>query len=266
MFDGKYGGVCSLENYKLAGELNQRIVDGLMEGYREYLDIRRERSRAMKVSGAYAWVKGNHIDDSVANACESYGVESKLAKAGLTWQYLQFKQLDEKVLFIVKNARYFDEEQVDMGKDAKGNTKDAKMSYMTKLMDINLDIDFGVIKTEESNGSVQLELIEDLYLSEADDIAIAKIESNFNRFYIITYEIDESQLISKISLLMPNPVNNKAYLIDDLINYVNASHELVIDEELKDALSNSVNTNDDYSAFKFDIGLNDDVDEKNKEG
>ena len=237
-----------------------------MEGYREYLDIRRERSRTMKVSGAYAWVKGNHIDDRVANACESYGVESKLSKAGLTWQYLQFKHLDGKTLFIVKNARYFDEEQVDKGKDAKGKTKDAKMSYMSKLMDINLDIDFGVIKTEESNGPVQLELIEDLSLSEAGDMAISKIDSDFNRFYIITYEIDENQLISKISLLMPNPVNNKAYLIDDLIKYVNASHEFVIDEELKDALSNSVDTNDDYSALRFDIGLNNDVDEKNNEG
>ncbi|MBO0588215.1 hypothetical protein [Sporosarcina sp. E16_8] len=253
-----------MENYKLADELNQKIIDGLMEGYREYLDIRREKARVMKVSGAYAWVKGNHIDDSIANACESYGVESKLAKAGLTWQYLQFKHLDEKILFIVKNARYFDEEQVDKGKGANGKTRDAKMSYMNKLMEINLDIDFGSIKTEESNGSVQLELIEDLHLSESDDIAISAIESNFSRFYIVTYEIDENQLISKVSLLMPNPVNNKAYLIDDLIRYVNASHDLIIDEELKDALTNSVETNENLNAFKFDIGLNDDVDEKDK--
>lgn len=248
----------------MADELNQKIIDGLMEGYREYLDIRREKARVMKVSGAYAWVKGNHIDDRIANACESYGVESKLAKAGLTWQYLQFKHLDEKVLFIVKNARYFDEEQVDKGKGANGKTRDAKMSYMDKLMEINLDIDFGSIKTEESNGSVQLELIEDLHLSESDDMAISAIEANFSRFYIVTYEIDENQLISKVSLLMPNPVNNKAYLIDDLIKYVNASHDLVIDEELKDALTNSVETNEDLNAFKFDIGLNDDVDEKDK--
>ncbi|MDI2588066.1 hypothetical protein OR571_13310 [Psychrobacillus sp. NEAU-3TGS] len=254
-----------MNDYKLAEVLNQKIVDGLMEGYREYLNVRREKSRTMRVSGAYAWVKGNHIDDQVATSCESYGVQSKLAKAGLTWQYLQFKHHDEKILFIVKNARYFDEEQVDQGKDANGKTRKSKMSYMEKLMGINEGIDFGNIKTQESNGSVQLELLEDLRLSEADDIAIASIESEFTRFYIVTYAIDENQLISKISLLMPNPKNNKAYLIDDLIKYVNPSHDIDIDEELKDALSNSVETNDDYNAFKFDIGLNDDSEEKGQE-
>lgn len=255
-----------MQDYKLADELNQKIVDGLMEGYREYLEIRREKSRSMKISGAYAWVKGNHIDDQVAKACESYGVQSKIAKAGLTWQYLQFKYQDEKILFIVKNARYFDEEQVDRGKDANGKTRKTKMSYMKELMNINLDVDFGSIKTEEPKGSVQLELIEDLNLSEEDELAISKIESNFDRFYIVTYEIDESQLISNISLLMPNPFNNKAYLIDDLIKYVNASHNIDIDDELKDALSNSVDTNDDYNAFKFDIEINDDSEEKGQEG
>ncbi|WP_375200628.1 hypothetical protein [Bacillus sp. RS11] len=248
-----------MENYKLEDELNQKIVDGLMEGYREYLEVRREKSRSMKVSSAYAWVKGNHIDDQVAKSCESYGVKSKLAKAGLTWQYLQFNQDEEKIMFIMKNAKYFNEEQVDQGKDAKGVTRSTKMSYMTKLMEINLDVDFGNIETENASDSVQLELIEEHFWGKLDTTEIEKTNSKYDRFYIITYEIDENQLISKISLLMPNPVNNKAYLIDDLIKYVTPSNNVVIDDELKDALS--TNMDESYDAFKFDIALKDDAEE-----
>ncbi|RKQ11734.1 hypothetical protein D8M05_19375 [Oceanobacillus bengalensis] len=184
-----------LKEFKLAEALNQRIVDGLMEGYREYLEVRREKSRNMKVSGAYAWVKGNHIDDQVAKTCLSYGVESKLAKAGLTWQYLQFQHQDEKILFIVKNARYFNREQVNKGKDAKGNTRNAKLSYMEDLMKINSGIDFNHLKTDNSFDTVQLELLEENFLSEEDNIEIAKIESDYDVFYIVTYEIDENQII-----------------------------------------------------------------------
>ncbi|MFD2195070.1 hypothetical protein [Oceanobacillus bengalensis] len=184
-----------MKEFKLAEALNQRIVDGLMEGYREYLEVRREKSRNMKVSGAYAWVKGNHIDDQVAKTCLSYGVESKLAKAGLTWQYLQFQHQDEKILFIVKNARYFNREQVNKGKDAKGNTRNAKLSYMEDLMKINSGIDFNHLKTDNSFDTVQLELLEENFLSEEDNIEIAKIESDYDVFYIVTYEIDENQII-----------------------------------------------------------------------
>ena len=40
----------------------------------------------------------------------------------MTWQYLQFSHMNEKTLFIVKNARYFNIEEVDIGKDAKGTS------------------------------------------------------------------------------------------------------------------------------------------------
>ncbi|WP_047979747.1 spr1630 family ClpXP-sensitive toxin [Ornithinibacillus contaminans] len=251
-----------MKEFKLATELSQKIVDGLMEGYREYLEVRREKSRSMKVSGAYAWVKGNHIDDQVATACEEYGVESKLAKAGLTWQYLQFQHQDEKILFIVKNARYFNREQVSRGKDATGNLNNTKMLYMEELIKINSSIDFLNINTVETNDSIQLQLFEESFLSDEDNFEIGKIEPNFDRFYIVTYEIDENQLISKISLFMPNPIDNRAYLIDDLTQYINPTNSVFIDEELKEVLSTSAEVINNYDAFKFDIGISQESREK----
>ncbi|MEK3821473.1 hypothetical protein MKY20_20575 [Cytobacillus sp. FSL W8-0315] len=253
----------NMMEYKLAKELNQKLVDGIFDGYREYLDVRREKAKTLKVSGAYAWVKGNHIDHHVALSCESYGVESILAKAGLTWQYLQFIHEDENVLFIVKNARYFNAEQVDHGRDAMGRTRTKKISYMEELMQINSEVDFNYIPSDlyETSTQLELELIEDVRLNESENKEISKIKSNYDRFYIITYKIDEGQQIEEIRLWMPNPVNNKAYLIEDLTTYINVSHTIEIDSDLKTVLSNSGESESYPDAHAFGIVL-DDVKEK----
>ncbi|KIO60218.1 hypothetical protein B4065_0144 [Caldibacillus thermoamylovorans] len=254
-----------MKDYSLARELNQKIVDGIFEGYRDYLEVRREKAKKLKVSGAYAWVKGNHIDHQVAVACESFGVESKLAKAGLTWQYLQFKNDDEEILFIVKNARYFNPDQVDLGKDATGRTRNKKMSYMEELMQINSEIDFNEVPLEHGfTNQLQLELLEDVYLNEDDNKEIAKIKSKYKRFYIVTYKIDENQQIEKISLWLPNPANNKAYPVEDLTKYINATHAISIDEELKNVLVNDNSSEVNLDAHVFGIALDDD-DAKKKE-
>ena len=117
-----------MKNYNLPEKLNESIVDGIIEGYRDYLEVRRQKARELKVHGAYAWVKGNHIDHYVAVACEEHRVSSTVAKAGLTWQYLQFYNNDEKILFIVKNSRYFNVDEVNKGKDAKGQARANKAS------------------------------------------------------------------------------------------------------------------------------------------
>lgn len=253
-----------MKEFNFSKELNHGIVDGLMEGYRDYLEIRREKARELLVSGAYAWVKGNHIDDQVARSCKQYGVENKLSKAGLTWQYLQFQHKDEKTLFIVKNARYFNEEQVSNGRDASGNARRGRMSYMENLMRINAGVDFSKVRTVRPGDSIQLELLEENILSEKENLEIAKIETSFDRFYIITYEIDESQLIGRISLFMPNPSDNKAYFVDDLTSYIDPDF-IQIDDELKEALANDIDTDDNYDAYRFDIGINKEDEEKDKE-
>lgn len=241
-----------MQDYKLNEDLNKKIVLGLMQGYQDYLDVRREKLNTMRISGAYAWVKGNHIDDNISKACESEGVESKLAKAGLAWQYLQFTHQDEKMLFIVKNGRYFSKSQVSKGKDLKGKIRNEKMSYMENLMKINDKIIFDETEfaLEETR---QLKLFEDIPLSEQDNDEISKIESAYSRFYIVTYNIDENHFISSISLYLPNPYDNSAYLIDNLTKYITEAPEISIDDELKQELSNSGESDEALGAHLFDI-------------
>ena len=49
-----------MKKFRLSGELNESIVDGIIEGYKDYLRVRKEAARNLRVHGAYAWVKGNN--------------------------------------------------------------------------------------------------------------------------------------------------------------------------------------------------------------
>lgn len=234
-----------MKKYELANNLNEKIVDGLMKGYQEYIDVRKEKYRAMRISGAYAWVKGNHIDDKVAEACADENIDIKLAKAGVSWQYLQFRQEKDKVLFIIRNARYFNENEVSKGRDIHGNTVNRNKAYLEDLMNINSDIDFGHIENQATSRieTIQLEL-SDLFVDETESRAIKQLENEFERFYMITYTIDEAHNISKISLYMPNPINNKAYFIEDLTVYIKSDQIIQVDEETRDILVASAPSDD----------------------
>ena len=59
-------------NISLSSELCQAIVDSILNGYKDYLEARRQAYNTLKVSAAYAWTKGNHIDSSVYKEFEKY--------------------------------------------------------------------------------------------------------------------------------------------------------------------------------------------------
>lgn len=251
-----------MEKYKFTNSLNEKIVEGLMKGYQEYIMVRREKYETMEISGAYAWVKGNHIDDQVAKICASENVDFEISKAGVSWQYLQFKHQQEKILFIIRNAKYFNDEEVSKGRDVYGRARHKKADYLERLVDINTNVDFSELSQKEFSHTktIQLELT-DLMIDEEEIKAIEELESTFERFYIVTYEIDEAHLISEISLFMPNQENNKAYIIEDLTPYIKPEHVPPIDDKTKEILvTNAIN---DTYGFDLEI-IGEDKQKKNK--
>lgn len=251
-----------MKKFRLSEELNESIVDGIIEGYKDYLRVRKEAARNLKVHGAYAWVKGNHIDHHVAVQCEKLGVESKLSKAGVTWQYLQFSVEDIKTLFLIKNARYFDPEAVDRGMDTYGRSKSKKSAYMEEFISINEDVEFPS-KPNKTLGpqSRQLVLFDELPFDSLTNEEVSEIAKQYDRFYIVTYEIDEEFLISAINLWMPNPLDNKAYLVEELSDHINTktSHIIEMEEQTKAILQNSTEM-PDASLYDIEI-VEDDIDE-----
>ena len=64
-----------MTDYKFSEELNVRLVRGIEKGYSDYAEVRREKRDELLVSGAYAWVKGNHIEDQVARELKEIGID-----------------------------------------------------------------------------------------------------------------------------------------------------------------------------------------------
>ncbi|KXA46405.1 MULTISPECIES: hypothetical protein [Staphylococcus] len=47
-------------------ELKEEIVKGVVSGYKNYIEVRKEAFQTLVISGGYAYIKGNHIEDQVA--------------------------------------------------------------------------------------------------------------------------------------------------------------------------------------------------------
>lgn len=74
-----------VDQYKFDVNHSKIIVDAIVEGYRDYIEHRKDRFKAMKISSAFAWTKGNFIESRLAENCVDLNFSYKLAKAGLTW-------------------------------------------------------------------------------------------------------------------------------------------------------------------------------------
>lgn len=212
-----------MDHYKLPNEVNQLIVDGFLQGYKNYSMERESKRASMEVSGAYAWTKGNHIDDQIAKLSKKAGILFSIEKAGYSWEYLQFESeiRNEKYLFILKNSKAI--EKTFDGKE----TAAKKDSYLRKYAAINKelfkDIEFEAMKNEPKQISLELSLSE--ILAEQVELFVPMdLNTEYSRFYIVTYEIDaESKLPSEIKLTLPNSDSLQLMEVEDLSRLIGES-------------------------------------------
>lgn len=204
--------------YKLGEELNLRLVKGIEQGYSDYAEVRKEKREELLVSGAYAWVKGNHIEHQVAKELQEIGIEFKQEKAGYTWEYLSFKEPKESNLIIIKNANVIKGKSKEPVLDTS-NTE----NYLVRLSKINSYIDFDEVRGTKQ-GTLQFPSLEmQTVLTEAKDIE--ELQKQYKHFYILTYMIDPaSRMLMSIDLWMPEyKKDSKVEMvkIDSLTEYLN---------------------------------------------
>ncbi|MDN3229516.1 hypothetical protein [Priestia megaterium] len=261
-----------MKQYSFSSQVNQKIVDGILHGYKNYIHERNEKRVTMKISDAYAWVKGNHIDDQTARECEDIGVFYKKAKAGYTWGYLQFSSSEDKSMFIIKNAKYFNADNFPGGKGINGKRKhnNNEDNYLKKLSRINKAVDFPEelslfpSKTEDPEF---ISIFDDHIMRALESTEVSKLQEDYNKFYIVTYEIDEAYMISKIQVFMPNPNDEKAYLVEDLTDLINNSS--VDFEDVDITVLENDDMDYDYespAAIDFDIVHEDELEQDKSEG
>ncbi|SEN98570.1 hypothetical protein SAMN04488134_10333 [Amphibacillus marinus] len=248
-----------MEQYKFDADDRKVIVDAIVEGYRDYIEHRKDRHRNMKISSAFAWTKGNFIESKVADISGELNLTSKKAKAGLTWDYLQFIHGDTKKLFLIKNAAYFNEKgfsQAILPTNNKGHG--TRRTYLHELSKINQDIEFKTItqahgKSIEHNQQLTL-FVPDQHV-KAD---LERLQTEYHEFHILTYKIDDAYQISEIMHYLPNPEDNIAYRIQDLSEYISGSE--LTDEEREVIAPEQESDIIDPAAF--DIGIFEDEESK----
>ncbi|WP_080872031.1 hypothetical protein [Oceanobacillus timonensis] len=241
-----------MEQYKFDPNDSKCIVEAIVEGYRDYVDHRKERHQHMEISSAFAWTKGNFIESKLAENSDRLHLTYRRAKAGLTLDYLQFVHCDTKKLFLIKNAAYFNKDCFSQAV-LPGNTnhKKAKRTYLHELSKINKHLDF---THTSKNVNHPNEMSEQLSLFMTDRQAkeeLTNLQTTYNEFHILTYKIDEAYQISDITHYLPNPDDNKAYMIEDLSEYISGSE--LTDEE-RDIIAPEQD-DDIIDPAAFDIGI-----------
>lgn len=187
----------------------------------------------MLVSGAYAWTKGNHIDDQVARICQKHNVDFQIKKAGYTWEYLQLTLNKESETFMLIIKAEIPIKNIFNGKKSKDK------NYLKDLADVNLDfIKENKLKFVNRPEQVQLELNSPAEIKAVMTGGTLKTNYPYSRFYVVTYSIDEkSKLIDSIYLTFPNSSTMDLIPVENLTRYISISdYEITPDdvEPIKD--------------------------------
>lgn len=245
-----------MEDFKFDLEQKKMIVDAIVEGYRDYAAHRLDRSRNMVISSAFSYTKGNFIDSKVAEECSKLGFTFKKSKAGLAWVYLQFEHGETKRLFLIKNNAYFDPESFSRATlPSSDGRKGAKRTYLHELSKINSDISFeqfGTYQVTDHFGDVNF--LEQPSFFTSEEMAksdLQNLNKMYNEFHILTYTIDDAFQISEIKQYLPNPENNKAYLIDNLSDFISGAE---LGSEERDVLAPE-SQEEIYYPGAYDIGI-----------
>lgn len=251
-----------MSELELDKEISKIIVDGTLRGYLQYLEERKEKRKTMNVSGAYAWTKGNHIDDQVSKLGEEKGVTFKVDKAGYTWEYLQFSVSEdsEEYMIIVKNSRRVKKTFEDQKKKANED------NYLVELAEYNTHLFDGKQRNyKEQPEQIQLELSDPHEVKAVIDRTSLKVNQKYSRFYIVTYEIDdETKLITSIRLTMPNRETMNLELIEDLSYLIEESDFEITADDVEPILSESASDQTIFSGDSDSFGYA--IPEEEKEG
>ena len=242
-----------MKQYKFNKEDSISIVNAIVEGYGDYIDHRKDRHEHMKISSAFAWTKGNFIESKIAEISSELNLSYKRAKAGLTWDYLQFIHDGTKKLFLIKNAAYFNKNNFSQAILPNNNqSKGHRRTYLHELSKINQNLDFKSFPYETFDSSTQGKQLSLFVTEKQIKDQIEHFQTQYNEFHILTYKIDEAYQISEIIHYLPNPNDNIAYEIENLSDYISGAE--LTDEE-RDIIAPELDNDDIMDPAAFDIGI-----------
>ena len=214
-------------NYKIDEKSNKLIVKGIMNGFEAYLNERKLKNEELEISGAFAWTRGNFIDDAIAKECKLNGMKFNKRTAGYSWEYLDYEVEDtnEKYLVVVKSPAFKKEYQKE--------NKSFPKNYINQMSEsINGDLveseDFKKFVGKSENYTLEVGL-------PFKQSKLNLAQNEYSRFYIIVYDFNVEKNISEIASYIPSS-DGTLYKIEDLTKHIEDSG-VIITDDLLDALN-----------------------------
>ena len=199
-------------------EQSLKIVDTVLSGHNDYLNLRIDMKNKMAVSTGFAWTKANFIDDAFSKGKESgtldfiQGVE--LAKAGESWEYLEFQSSDGlgKSLLIVKNLV-----RLKQAFEKRSSRKQSQylLDYAEKSKNY---IKQNIGKIE---GFVE-QISFDFAPNEAKRSAEIQ-EDEFDNFFVIAYSTDANKQINEIQIVVLDAESQTVIPVQNLTDFIQKS-------------------------------------------
>lgn len=215
-------------NLNLPQPLTQKIVTGILTGYKAYARERKEKKVSLTISDAYAWTKGNHIDSAIETALNATEhIEIFHDKVGYVWTYLQLilTQDTTKSLIIIKNVDGILNNFRTQFEHPKLN------NYLSKFTKINQEL---VTQGHLADKPIAYQIKLDLPLVYQDPHPIPDTNlTPFDRCYFVTYETDSRHFITNITLTMPDPTNLTLIKIESLTPFIKSSSVKITEEDLE---------------------------------
>ncbi|MEN2291595.1 hypothetical protein [Enterococcus faecalis] len=200
-------------------EVKKAIVTGISSGYTNFLTQKKVLDDELVINSAFAWMKSNYVDSALAkNAPEKLKYEIK--KIG-SWKYISFELLVDgaSFRFVLKPPMAIDSLKKDdyyLSENSLVNKHFVESPEFKKLFSI----------------SEQGVLDESIMIPKQMTLFNGNIE---DRFYIISYEVNNIQGIKSIEIYVP--YEGVAYQVGSLTDLV-SELGLSIPEDLLKSVKN----------------------------
>lgn len=208
---------------------SQEVVDAILTGYKNYIDVRLKAKKELRVSAGYAWTKPNFIDDAFSKAELQFITKDTIKHAGQSWEYIEFESYNGelgKVLLIIKGEARLKQTFPEVAKKQTG--------YLFELAKINNSFIEKQISIDENEDEAMLDSVQLELISDSELEALAKNASEVNNFLILTHQVDSNYQMTKIQVVMPDAHRGKLLPLQDLSSYISLSSVDFSDEKYQE--------------------------------
>lgn len=223
--------------YKLSDDIEDMLVAGVRQGFKNYLIEREDKKKSMIVSSGYAWTRGSHMDDAIFRSLpkSEQNLVSMFGVGGWNFLRFNFKSDGKNISVIQKSATFMN--------DSKSfrSINDHEQNYISLWSNsYNKNLVNG-LKEEDKIGQMALFDPFEFSDSRVRPINSSNIIKNIERnnemvpdaLYILNYNISNEKDIGTVKI---NAVYDQNSIVVSDLSEKNSASSIEIPVELRNGV------------------------------